>query len=206
MAMHVHEIHAAAIHAPLVFLPAAAIVDIAAIVTGDRRTARLGSKLWWATAASGLFAGVAGMAASQEVKTDDRTADDKMWLHGIANVAVVTGALAIAGWRTRHRPNVGLAIAGVAAAGASMYTAYLGGEMVYTHGIGVKPMPGFAPGGVRNSPRLLSPEAPKAFVRDAARGLSWLVRRLAALTSGNQPMASGAFGLKPRGREIFPPV
>ena len=42
MAMRVHELHAASTHAPLVLLPAAALVDLAAAVSGDRRQAALG--------------------------------------------------------------------------------------------------------------------------------------------------------------------
>jgi len=80
MAMRVHELHAAMIHTPLVLLPAAALVDLGAATTGDARRAALGRRLWWLGVGAAGLAGVAGLAASQEIKADDSHAEDMMWL------------------------------------------------------------------------------------------------------------------------------
>jgi uncharacterized membrane protein len=195
MGMRVHELHAAAIHAPLVMLPTAATLDLTAALTRNPAYARLGRTLWWVGASAGLFAGLAGMAASQEVRAQDDRASDMMWLHGMGNFALVLGAFGIAGWRTARRPTVGLAVGCLAACAASFYTAYLGGEMVYGHGIGVNAMPGYTGAGVDQSPPVLSTRAPMTFLRDAIKGLVWLFRRGSQVVQGQQRLASGAFGL-----------
>ncbi|HEY5452021.1 MAG TPA: DUF2231 domain-containing protein [Polyangia bacterium] len=196
MAMHVHELHAASTHAPLVILPAAALVDLVAAVSGDRRKAALGRKLWWWGVGAGALAGVAGLAASQEIKAEDARSEDMMWLHGAANFAIVLGATGIALWRTFRRPSVTAAAVGLGACGAAIYTAYLGGEMVYAHGVGVRNMPWIAPTGVRRSPSVLSASAPGTFLRDAVRGLAWLVRRTARVFAGRQRVSRGAYGIE----------
>src|SRR5689334_21371402 len=141
MAMKVHELHAASTHAPLVLLPAAAVVDLAAVITGKRSHASLGRKLWWWGVGAGAIAGMAGLAASQEVKAEDERSEDMMWLHGAANFAIVLGATGIALWRSFRRPSAGAAAIGLGACALATYTAYLGGEMVYAHGFGVRQMP-----------------------------------------------------------------
>ena len=195
MAMRVHEVHAAATHAPLVILPAAALVDLAASLSGDRRQARLGRKLWWLGVGAAAVTGMAGLAASQEIKAEDERTEDMMWLHGAANFGILLGATAIALVRTFRRPSVATAAIGLGACGVATYTAYLGGEMVYGHGVGVRTMPWNAPTGVRNSPPVLSASAPGTFLRDAIKGFSWLMRRTARALSGRQPVSRGAYGI-----------
>ena len=196
MAMRVHELHAASTHAPLVLLPAAALVDLAAAVSGDRRQAALGRKLWWLGVGAGALAGVAGLAASQEIKAEDARSEDMMWLHGAANFMIVLGATGIALWRTVRRPSVASSAVGLGACALATYTAYLGGEMVYAHGVGVRTMPWIAPTGVRRSPSVLSAAAPAVFLRDAVKGLAWLLRRTVRAFSGRQPVSRGAFAIE----------
>jgi uncharacterized membrane protein len=196
MAMRVHELHAASTHAPLVLLPVAALVDLTAALSGDRRQAALGRKLWWWGVGAGALAGVAGLAASQEIKAEEARSEDMMWLHGVANFAIVLGATGIALWRTFRRPSVGAAAVGLGACGVAVYTAYLGGEMVYARGVGVRTMPWIAPTGVRRSPSVLSMAAPGTFLRDAVKGLGWLVRRTVRAFAGRQPVSRGAYGIE----------
>lgn len=196
MGMHLHELHAASIHAPLMTLPAAALVDAAAAISGDRRQAAFGRKLWWLGVGAGAVAGIAGLAASQEIKAEDARTEDMMWLHGAANVAVLLGATGLALWRTFRRPSLGAAAVGLGACGVAVYTAYLGGEMVYARGVGVRTMPWIAPTGVRQSPPLFSARAPAAFLRDAGKGLAWLVRRTLGLLAGRAPLSRGAYGIE----------
>ena len=196
MAMRVHELHASATHAPLALLPAAAAVDLVAAITGDRRKAALGRKLWWWGVGAGALAGVAGLAASQEIKAEDARSEDMMWLHGAANVTILLGATGIALWRSFRRPSVASAAVGLGACGLALYTAYLGGEMVYAHGVGVRSMPWIAPTGVRQSPSVLSASAPGTVLRDAVKGFAWLVRRTVRALAGRQPVNRGAFGIE----------
>jgi uncharacterized membrane protein len=190
MAMSTHELHPSLVHAPLTLLPAAAIVDLIAAATGDRAFDRMGRILWWATAATGLGAGLAGMAASQEIEVPHDHARDMMFLHGIGNVTLVASALGVATLRSRRRASFTTGLAGLAAAGAAVYTAYLGGELVYSHGAGVKAVGA----GQNRSPPLFSREAPGRLARDAGRGLSWLARRAWGALTGRQKVDRAALG------------
>jgi uncharacterized membrane protein len=193
--MRVHELHAATVHAPLALLPTAAAIDLVAAVTGNQSHARLGRTLWWIGAGGGVMAALAGAAASREIRADDERTEDMIWLHGVGNAALVAGALGIASWRSARGPSVLVAALGLAASAASMYTAYLGGEMVYGRGVGVNAMPRYLRSGVGNSPRVLSREAPRTFLRDALAGVAWLFRRGAQVARGRRPVARAAFGL-----------
>ncbi len=191
MALRTHELHPSLVHAPLVLLPATAIVDLlAALRPLDRRLDRVARRLWWGTAAGSLFVGLTGMAASQEIELSDDLGRDKMFLHGIGNFTLVLAAFGVAAYRTRHRATLTSAIAGLVASTASIYTAYLGGELVYTHGAGVKRLGGAA----AEAPALFSARAPGRLARDAVRGLGWLLSRGTRAVSGRQRVDRGALG------------
>jgi len=204
MGLHVHELHASTVHAPLVILPAAALVDLAASLSGDRGQDALGRKLWWLGVGAGALAGVAGLAASQEIKAEESRSEDMMWLHGLANFGIVLGATGLACWRSFRRASVASSAIGLAACGVAVYTAYLGGEMVYAHGVGVRTMPWIAPTGVRRSPPVLSASAPVAFLRDTVKGFAWLIRRTVRALSGRQPVSRGAYGIERADRPTLP--
>ncbi len=174
MSMRTHELHPALVHYPLVFLPAAALVDsLAAARPRSRALERSGRFLWWATAGGGLLTGLAGMAASQEIALRSDEARDRMFVHGIGNLSLVLSAFGVAAWRTRHHASAAVAGLGVAASIAAMYTAYLGGELVYANGAGVKALGGLA----AEQPALLSARGARSLAVDAGRGLAWLLRR-----------------------------
>jgi uncharacterized membrane protein len=200
--MRVHELHAAAVHAPLALLPTAATVDLMAAITGNRSHARLGRALWWIGAGSGLLAGLAGAAASQEIRAEDDSTADMIWIHGLGNAALLAGALGLAAWRTGRRPTVLVSVLGLTASAASLYTAYLGGEMVYGRGVGVGSMPGYLDAGVGDSPPVLSKRAPSTFLRDAVAGLRWLFQRTTQAARGLRPVSRESFGLP--AREVMP--
>jgi uncharacterized membrane protein len=193
--MQLHEVHPSVIHAPLALLPAAAVIDVLAASRGRplRRFAldRAGRRLWWLGVGSAAFAGLAGMAASQEVHLEDPRARDAMWLHGMGNTLILLAAAGLAGWRSGHRATPVTAGIGAAAVGAALYTAWLGGALVYTHGAGVTALVGES-ASLRRSPRLLSLSAPVAFVRDAAKGLAWLLSRGTRVATRREPLAPGA--------------
>jgi uncharacterized membrane protein len=196
MPMELHELHPMLVHMPLALLPAAALVDVAA-ASADSRPRRYlldaaGRKLWWAGVGAAALAGVAGMAASQEVRADDPRARDAMWLHGIGNLGILLAGIGLASWRTTHRVSPVSAVLGASAVGASIYTAWLGGELVYTHGIGVKAMGATAPAGVERRVPLRSWRAPGQLLADAGRGLVWLLGRGGKLAARKEPLAAGA--------------
>jgi uncharacterized membrane protein len=195
MQMRVHELHPALIHAPLALLPSTVVVDLTAALTGDRKLDRAARSLWWTTAASGLLAGLAGMAASQEVKTDKHSGD-MMFLHGLGNVVIVLGAFGIAAWRTTHRASLVTGLLGLKAFAFAAYTGWLGGEMVYEHGVGVKELTMKDAELDALSPPLASRQAPQRILRDAVKGLGWLLGRVRSVFTGSEPLDPSAFGMK----------
>jgi uncharacterized membrane protein len=191
MATLVHELHPQLVHAPLVLLPISAVVELrAATARWPRSLAydRLGRRLWWATAGAAFGAGFAGLAASREVRVEDHRAYDAMFVHGLGNVTLLAAAIGLASWRTTHRASGVTAALGLGAVAASLYTGWLGGNLVYAHGLGVKSS--FA--GAGDLTPLFSPQAPARLVQDAAAGLAWIARRTAALVTGRQPLHAPA--------------
>jgi uncharacterized membrane protein len=191
MSLRTHQLHPSLIHAPLVLLPGAALVDLlAALSPRDARLDRAGCKLWWGTVAAGLVAGLAGMAASQEIELPDERARDRMFLHGIGNVTLLLSAAGVATWRARHEASLTSALSGIAATGAALYAAYLGGELVYEDAAGVKALGGAA----AEAPPLFSRAAPGRLGRDAVRGLGWLLSRGWRAVTGRQRIDRTALG------------
>ncbi|MCY1075363.1 DUF2231 domain-containing protein [Archangium lansingense] len=195
MEMRVHELHPTLIHAPLALLPSTVVVDLTAALTGDPRLDKAGRTLWWTTAASGLLAGFAGMAASQEVKAD-RHSRDMMFLHGLGNVGIVLGAFGVAVWRTGHRSSLVSSLVGLGSFALAAYTGWLGGEMVYTHGVGVKELTMKGEDLDLLSPSLTSRQAPARLLRDAVKGLGWLLGRARQVFTGRERLDPSAFGVK----------
>jgi uncharacterized membrane protein len=202
--MLLHELHPSVVHAPLALIPTAVVADLIATTSGDRAWAKVGRRFWVVGTASALFAGVAGLAASQEVRLGEPRARDMVFLHGVGNAVVTLAAVGLTAWRLRREPTVTGTVLGLAACGVALYTATLGGKMVYEHGVGINPMPGDAAQGTLKGPPLLSREAPKALVHDALRGIGWLAHRARVLLSGERPLAPGAKGFGPS--DALPPV
>lgn len=194
--MLLHELHPSVVHAPLALLPTATVADLIAVASGDPAWERVGRRLWIAGAASAVFAGVAGLAASQEVRMKDPHARDMVFLHGAGNAVITLSALGVAFWRQSNRPSVGQCALALGAIAGALYTATLGGKMVYELGVGINSMPDDEAQGTSKGPALLSADAPKALVRDAAAGVRWVFGRLRGLVTGAQPLARGAEGVR----------
>jgi len=194
MKMLLHELHPSVVHAPLALLPTAAVADLIAVTTGDRAWAKVGRRLWTAGTVSALFAGLAGLAASQEVKLEEPRARDMAFLHGVGNAFITVGAVGVTLWRLRRPPSVGQTVLGLLANAAALYTATLGGKMVYELGVGINPMPVDAVSGTLKGPPLLSRDAPRALLRDAIQGVRWLFGRARSAVSGEHPLDPGAKG------------
>src|SRR5215208_5904954 len=102
----VHELHPMLVHAPLVLLPLTAAVETGAATSSWPRSFvldRVGRRLWWVTAGSALGAGLAGLAASREVRVEDQRAEDAMFVHGLGNFTLLLSAFGVATWRMGHR-------------------------------------------------------------------------------------------------------
>lgn len=194
--MLLHELHPSIVHAPLALLPTATVADLLAVATGDRGWERVGQRLWVAGSLSALFAGVAGLAASQEVRMEQPHARDMAFLHGAGNTLITLGALGVTLWRQAHRPSAAQCAVALGAVGAALYTATLGGKLVYELGVGVNAMPSTETEGTLKGPALLSRHAPAALVRDAAAGVRWLLSRVRRLATGAEPLARGAEGVR----------
>jgi len=197
MKMLLHELHPAVVHAPLTLLPTATAADMIAVMSGSRAWAQVGRRLWVAGTVSALFSGVAGLAASQEVKLDEPRARDMTFIHGLGNAVISMSAIGVTLWRLRRPPSLGQTLIALMANAAAVYTASLGGKMVYELGVGVNRMPSDDRVGTLKGPPLLSREAPKALLRDGLQGVRWLISRAKSLFAGAQPLAPGAKGFGP---------
>lgn len=163
MAIELHETHPSLVHFPLSFFP----LSIAADAVGealDRDDLREMGRLTMPLAAgAAAAAGVSGLVAQQEVDGSEH-AFDMLITH--RNLNLLAGALVggMAAWRwSRDRVGPGYLAAGLAGLGAMFYSAWLGGEMVYSHGLGVE-----AAGGVRDDvPELSGDDAGRAARRTA---------------------------------------
>jgi uncharacterized membrane protein len=138
MAVRLSELHPSLVHYPITLLPLAIGADTAGVLTRDRELLRVGTWCITAAAVSAGVAGLAGLIAQEEVNADPE-AMKIMQTHrtlNIAALAVMTG-LAVARSR-RSRPGLGYLLTGFATVAAVGVSAYLGGKLVYDHGVGVK--------------------------------------------------------------------
>jgi hypothetical protein len=115
---------------------------------------------------------------------------DMMWLHGLGNVTLVAAAFGVAFYRRSRGPSLATGLLGLGAMAASFYTAWLGGEMVYAHGTGVKSLETEE----AKAPPLFSAAAPGRLARDSVAGARWLAIRTRTAVSGEEGVEAGAFG------------
>ena len=177
MAMRLQEVHPSLVHYPLAFLPVAVVADTLGYLSRNRRLLQAGR---WATllaAASAAVAGTTGLIAQEEVAAEDK-ARDMLVTHRTLNVALTLATAMLAAWRWRRRTPSPLSLAvGAVGLGVMSYSAYLGGKMVYEHGVGVLPALGVKPGrGMMVGPEALDEAAAEIqdgvehAAADAARG------------------------------------
>ena len=176
--MELHDAHPALFHYPLAFFPLSVAADALAEALDDDDL-RVVGRLTMPLAAAGIAAaGVSGLVAQEEVEPTEH-GEDMLVTH--RNLNLVAGAIAggMALWRLgRDRVGPGYLGAGLAGLALMGYSAWLGGEMVYSHGIGVKD------GKVRDDVPELSPDqADRAAARaagDLASGARTVVEETAA--------------------------
>lgn len=175
MPMQLHETHPALVHFPLAFYPLSLAADAAGKVLDRDDLRDLGRITMPLSAGAVAVAGVSGLMAQQEVEGSEQ-AFDMLITH--RNLNLLAGGLAagLAVWRwTRDRPGLGYLAAGLAGYGLMAYSAFLGGHMVYTHGMGVRKA-----GGVRA-------DVPELTADDASRAAS---RSIQDLAGGSRVAAS----------------
>lgn len=142
MPMRLQELHPSLVHFPIALLPVAVGADALGRLTGNESLMDMGKKTIALTALSGVVTGAAGFIAQQTVNLDDHTTD-MLITHRDLNVGAVALTTLMAAWRAkRRRPTLGYLAAGLAGIGMVTYSAYLGGKMVYGHGVGVEPADG----------------------------------------------------------------
>jgi uncharacterized membrane protein len=164
MSLRLHELHPMLVHFPLALLPLAVAADLAGLATGRRKWLGFGRGAIGVAAAGAVGSALTGLIAGEEVNVEVRSRD-KLMTHRNLNVAATLVSIAMALWRRRQdRPSAAYLGTGLAGIGILGYTAYLGGELVYRHGVGVGPAKGvWRP----DAPKLQKGEA-RAFARDAA--------------------------------------
>lgn len=180
MTLRLQEVHPSLVHFPIALLPVSVGADVAGRATGNRGLLETARYTIGIAAVGAVLAGVSGLVAQEEVKAEGETMD-MLITHRNLNIGatILAGAMAI--WRSRrYRPSLGYLGIGLAGAGALAYSAYLGGTLVYKHGVGVKR----AGGQYRESPPELGGSGENvAFARDAAADLVHGVRHLGRETA-----------------------
>lgn len=176
MTIRLQEVHPSVVHLPIALLPVAIAADIVGRATGSRTLLEIGKRAITVAAAGAAVSAVSGLIAQEEVNVQGPTMDMLITHRNINLAATITAGL-MAAWRSgRDRPSLGYIALGLAGIGAVGYSAYLGGTLVYHHGVGVKP----AKGQWRESPPELGAAGQTGtFARDAATDLAHGVKHLA---------------------------
>jgi uncharacterized membrane protein len=142
MAMRMQEIHPALVHFPIALLPATLAADALGRVTGNRTLLEAGRQGMRVAAGSVLISAVAGLMAQEEVRASGK-AHDLLVTHRNLNAGLLGLTVGMSARRARRkRPSLSYLLTGLAGLGAMTYSAYLGGKMVYEHGVGVNPANG----------------------------------------------------------------
>jgi len=161
MAMRLQEVHPSIVHFPLTLLPLSIGADLIGQMTGSETLKNFAKATMPFAAASAAIAAVAGLVAQEEVNATGE-AHDMLVTHRNLNLTMVGTATAMSEWRAkRDEPTAGYLAIGLAGLAAMTYTAYLGGHMVYEHGVGVLDAAGLRDG--------VSPELAPGQMKEAAR-------------------------------------
>ncbi|MBX6366212.1 MAG: DUF2231 domain-containing protein [Gemmatimonadetes bacterium] len=179
MAMRLTEVHPALVHFPLTLFPLALVADLLGRRGHRADLSRLGAWGIKAAAAAAATAGLFGFVAQEEVNTEDPRALATLQTHRTLNLMGVVALGAMAVYRHRRpRATPGYLATGCGVLGAMLYSAYLGGEMVYTSGLGVEPADGLYGEVPELTPRTAG-RAALAAARDLGKGVAHTARDMA---------------------------
>jgi uncharacterized membrane protein len=146
MPLRVHEVHPTLVHFPLALVPISLLLDVLGRALGKPGWMRSAARLMPIAAASGAAAAASGLVARGAVNIPP-AAHPTLVTHRNLNLGLVALTTALAVVRSRHDPpGLGYFVAGLAGVAAMNYTAYLGGKLVYRHGVGVEKAGGVLPG------------------------------------------------------------
>lgn len=134
--MQLHELHPSLVHLPIALLPATLAADVLDW-TSVPGLAEAGRREMALTAGTAALSAVTVLVAQKEVAVEGK-AHDLLVTHRTLNLSLVGLTTAMAFYRT----GLGYLATGLLGLGVTVYSAYLGGEMVYTHGVGVAPAGG----------------------------------------------------------------
>lgn len=173
MAMRLQELHPSVVHFPIALLPVSIASDALGLLTDNRSLMELGRLTMPIAAASGALAGVLGLIAQEVVQTDEEGAA-MLVTHRTLNLGLIGAAAAMAVSRLRRKkPDPAYLAIGAAGIGVMIYSAYLGGQMVYDRGVGVASAGGLLEDA---APPLTRPgEATVKSARHIARGARHMV-------------------------------
>jgi uncharacterized membrane protein len=137
VSMRLQELHPALVHFPIALLPTTIGIDAVGRATGNETLLSVGKVGIAATAGSAVISALAGLLA-QEASRFDAESRDLLITHRNLNL----GLIGLTGWMAvqrakRKEPSLRYLISGLAGIGMMTYSAYLGGKMVYQHGVGV---------------------------------------------------------------------
>ena len=153
MPMRLQEVHPSIVHFPIALLPVALGSDALGALVKSEALLGAGRRLMPVAAISAVVAAGTGLVAQEEVKAE-RRAHDLLVTHRNLNVVLVGLVTTLAVVRSKAaRPSVGYLAAGMLGLAGMTYRAYLGGTMVYGHGLGVEPAGGVRHGHARRSGR-----------------------------------------------------
>lgn len=179
MAIRLQEMHPALVHLPITLVPLAVGADVLGCLTGRKSVRSFAQKTICLAAAGAVAAAVTGLIAGEEVNVEGESRAMLM-THRNLNFAATTFTCFMAVWRIQHsKPNAAYLAAGATGVGILGYTAYLGGKLVYVHGIGVEPAHGVYR---EDAPRLRKGQLGAFFMSaatDLVHGVRHMVQELA---------------------------
>ncbi|EYD77462.1 hypothetical protein Rumeso_00887 [Rubellimicrobium mesophilum DSM 19309] len=170
-------IHPLRVHFPLALLPTAIAADAVGAMTDNRALMDMGKTFMPLAVASMAATGVAGFAAQEEVRAEGE-AHDMLVTHRNLNVGLLLMSAGPAVLRSgQERPGRGYLLAGLAGAALMTYTGYLGGKMIYRHGVGA--VEGHDPDHSVRIERGHLGEAARIAATDVARGVAHAAQQVA---------------------------
>jgi uncharacterized membrane protein len=174
MAIRLQELHPSLVHLPITLFPTAIGIDLVGRATGNDHLLETGRRAIGFAAVGAALSAITGLIAQEEVNVEGKTMDMLITHRNINLTATIMTAL-MTRWRSRRsKPSATYLALGLAGVGALTYSAYLGGKLVYHHGVGVAP----AKGQYREHPPELRPGEMGEFSKDAATDLGHGVKHL----------------------------
>jgi uncharacterized membrane protein len=137
-----HPIHPVLIVFPLGLFAMAVIFDIVQLVTGNTNLSVAAYYMIGAGIIGGLLAAVFGLIDWTGIPSQSRARSIGVW-HGLGNVVVVL-LFAISWWLRKPNPTAptgGALTASYLGVLLGLFTGWLGGELVFRHGVGVEAPP-----------------------------------------------------------------